>query len=80
MLEGEYLELVQDLKDKFDEKDREVKEVNDKYDNLKKDFLSAYGFIRVIDNLTSTGFIDVELIELIQILRSFLSDVYDELD
>lgn len=77
MLEGEYLELVNDLKIKFDEKDREVSRTREINKELKKIILSVYGFIRVMDHTTSN--VDLELMELIETLRAYLSDVYDDL-
>ena len=76
MLEGEYLELVNDLKCKFDEKDREVLRTSEINKELKKIILSVYGFIRVMDHNTN---VDFEVREMVEILRSYLSDVYDDL-
>lgn len=77
MLEGQYLEMVNDLKKKFDEKDQEVQNIKDKIKEIKKNFLSCYGFIRIIDQVHNDEF---ELNGLLEILRAYMSDMYDELN
>lgn len=74
MLEGEYLELVNDLKKRFDVKEKEMEDVKNKYVNLLKVFISAYGFIRVIDSCEDLN----EKEGLLEILRSYLSERFDE--
>ena len=77
MLEGEYLELVNDLKKKFDEKEREVDKIKEECAELKKVFISAYGFIRVMDIMADNSEIDFEIKGMISIIRSFLSEMFD---
>lgn len=79
MLEGEYLELVNDLKTRFDEKDAEVKKVLERIENLEKTVISAYGFIRIMDFLATDTEIDFEIKGMIDILRSYLSNEYDNI-
>ncbi len=77
MLEGEYLELVNDLKKKFDQKEKEVDKIKQECEELKKIFISAYGFIRIMDIMADNTDIDFEIKGMISIIRSFLSDMFD---
>lgn len=79
MLEGEYLELVNDLKSRFEEKDAEVKKVVERNDELQKIVISCYGYIRILDYMAENAEIDFEIKGMIEILRSYLSNSYDEL-
>tara|TARA_R100001440_G_scaffold47100_1_gene66895 strand:- start:752 stop:994 length:243 start_codon:yes stop_codon:yes gene_type:complete len=79
MLEQEYLELVNQLKEQFDEKENEVKSIKEENENLKKIFISAYGFIRIIDNMATDTDIDFEVKSMIDVLRGYLSNEYDDL-
>ena len=77
MLEGEYLELVNQLKEQFDIKEKEVTKMQDQIAELKKCIISAYGFIRIIDMVSEHAELDYEVKNMIEILRTFLSDSYD---
>ena len=79
MLEGEYLELVAQLKKDFDLKEAKMNKLQEENDNLKKIFISCYGSIRVLDYLASGSDIDLEVQGLIDIIRGYLSDTYDNL-
>ena len=76
MLEGEYLELVNDLKKRFDEKEKEMERIEEENTDLKKLFYSVYGFVRIID--ITDDYSDKE--SMLEILRSFLSERYDMLN
>ena len=79
MLEQEYLELVNQLKESFEEKDNELNKIKNENQELKKIILSAYGFIRIMDHFASDGDdIDFEIKGMIDILRGYLSSVYDD--
>lgn len=77
MLEGEYLELVNQLKEQFDIKEKELTKMQDEIAELKKCIISAYGFIRIIDMVSEHAELDYEVKNMIEILRTFLSDSYD---
>lgn len=77
MLEGEYLEMCEDLQKKFTEKDLEMEKIKEKYEDLKKSFLSAYGFVRILDYNAQLD--ELEMRGLLEILRAYMSDIYDEL-
>ena len=77
MNEGQYLELVNQLKEQFDIKEKEVTKMQDEIAELKKCIISAYGFIRIIDMVSEHAELDYEVKNMIEILRTFLSDSYD---
>ena len=80
MLEGEYLELVAQLQEKYNEITSKLESIERRSKEIKKDMISAYGVIRVLDQLIDSNPIgyDEELVVLVQVLRSFLSDSVDE--
>jgi hypothetical protein len=75
MLEQEYLELTNQLKESFDEKDREVEEIKEKLTDMKKIFISAYGFVRVMSEVEDWS----EKEALLQLLRSYLSEHFENI-
>lgn len=74
MLEQEYIELTNQLKEQFDEKDKQVEKIKEKHINLLKNFLSVYGFIRIIDTAEPD-----EKDLMIEVLREFLSHIFDNI-
>ena len=77
MLEGEYLELCDQLKEKYDLMEKENEKIKQQQETLLKELISCYGMIRIIDNLTEQSFIDAHVKTMIEILRSHLSDIFD---
>jgi len=80
MLEGEYLELVKQLKDKYDEVEAKLESIERRDKELRKDFISAYGIARLLDHLIDINPVgyDVEVVTLVECLRGFLSDSIDK--
>lgn len=80
MLEGEYLDLVKQLKDKYDEIEAKLESIERKDNELRKDFISAYGIARLLDHLIDINPIgyDNEIVVLVECLRGFLSDSIDK--
>jgi len=79
MNEGEYLEMVNQLKKKYDENELRVKEVRENYELLVKEVVSVYGVFRLIDKLIDyEQEIDTEIRVLCSALRSQLSELYEE--
>ena len=79
MMEQEYLEMVNQLKDKYDE-------ITDKLDriellelDMKKDLITAYGVVRMLDNLISNSHIgyDNEVVVIVEVLRGLMSNSMD---
>tara|TARA_R110002153_G_scaffold268542_1_gene433368 strand:- start:37 stop:300 length:264 start_codon:yes stop_codon:yes gene_type:complete len=74
-----YLDMVGQLKDKFDEVEQKLDTIEKRDKQLRKDFITAYGTIRLLDHLISNspvGF-DDEVVILVEVLRGFLSDCVD---
>jgi hypothetical protein len=70
MLEGEYLEMVNQLKTEFDKKDKELQDLKERHIEVFKNLISVYGYIRVMDEASHE-----DIGGLIEILRSYLSDI-----
>jgi len=80
MLEGEYLELANQLKEKYDEIEQKLESIERREKDLIKDFITAYGVVRILDHLmeiTPVGY-DVEVVTLVETLRGFLSTSMDK--
>tara|TARA_R110001606_G_scaffold70265_1_gene160663 strand:- start:10781 stop:11035 length:255 start_codon:yes stop_codon:yes gene_type:complete len=75
MLEQDYLELVNQLKTKFDDLEKAEKIQKKKLNEMTKNLCVAYGAIRMVDEMT----IECELPEVMEFLigmcRATLSDV-----
>ena len=80
LLEGEYLELVGQLKLKYDEIEAQMATVTRLEKVIKKDLITAYGVVRLVDHLLDTNPIgyDNEMVVLIEMLRGVLSDSVDK--
>lgn len=78
MTEGEYLELANQLKESFDEKDKQVDLLLKENEELKKNFISIYGMLRVIDYYSQGNIDDQVVITLIETARGYASSVLDE--
>jgi len=80
MLEGEYLELTNQLKEKYDEIEAKLESIERRDKEIRKDFITAYGVARLLDHLIDINPIgyDVEIVTLIEHLRGFLSDAIDK--
>jgi sugar-specific transcriptional regulator TrmB len=79
MNEGEYLELVNQLKEKFDKNENEMKKQREIVEAMRKDIISIYGFYRVIDNLIQIEGDYEEITLLSSSFRSMLSELFDSL-
>lgn len=80
MNEGEYLEMVNQLKEKYDEIEEKMATVARLETVIKKDLITAYGVVRLVDHLLDTNPIgyDNEMVVLIEMLRGVLSDSVDK--
>lgn len=79
MLEQEYLQLCEQLKNTYEEKEQELNKLKQQNQELKKNLMSCYGFIRIIDYIVDEGDVPFELRTLIDVFRGYLSDMYDDL-
>jgi len=78
MTEQQYLELANQLKESFDEKDKQVETLLKENEEIKKDFLSLYGILRVL-SYYSDGNVDEPMLTLIESARGFASSVIDDI-
>jgi len=78
MTEQQYLELANQLKESFDEKDKQVETLLKENEEIKKDFLSLYGILRVLSYF-SDGNVDEPMLTLIESARGFASSVIDDI-
>jgi len=79
LLEGEYLEMVAQLKDRYDEITAKLDRIELLELDMKKDLITAYGVVRMLDHLISTSHIpyDNEVITIVEVLRGLMSDTMD---
>jgi|TARA_R110000824_G_scaffold223407_1_gene411137 hypothetical protein len=75
MLENDYLELVNQLKSKFDELELKEKRQAIKLNEMTKKLAVAYGAARMVDEMTIDCQLPTVMEFLISICRSTLSDV-----
>jgi len=80
MLEGEYLEMADQLKKKYDEITDKMEKIELLAIDLKKDFMTAYGVVRLLDHLISSSPVpyDTEIVNLVECLRGLLSDCVEK--
>jgi hypothetical protein len=80
MMEQEYLEMVQQLKEKYDTITSKLDKIELMELDIKKDMISCYGVVRILDHLISTSMVgyDNEVITIVEVLRGMLSDCMDK--
>ena len=80
MNEGDYLDMVNQLKEKYDEVESKMETILNMEKIIKKDLIVAYGVARLLDHLMDSSVIpyDNEIIVLIEMLRGILSDSIDK--
>jgi hypothetical protein len=78
MTEQQYLELANQLKESFDKKDKEVETLLKENESIKKDFISLYGMLRVL-NYYAEGNVDEPILTLIESARGYASSVIDDI-
>lgn len=79
MLEGEYLLLADQLKQKYDDITAKLDRIELLELDMKKDLITAYGVVRMLDHLISTSHIpyDNEIITIVEVLRGLMSNAMD---
>ena len=80
LLEGEYLDMVGQLKLKYDEIEAKMSSIERLEKIMRKDLITAYGVVRLLDHLMDTNPIgyDNEIVVLVEMLRGVLSDCVDK--
>jgi len=79
MNEGQYLELVNQLKEKYDEINAKLDIIETNEMEMKKDMCSCYGVVRMLDHLISNSHIpyDNEVVVIVEVLRGLISSAMD---
>ena len=81
MIEEQYRELADHAREKFIELESKYNQEKVKYHELRKELLSAFGMIRIMDNILE----DDEALNghpckiILECVRGHLSDVYDKI-
>lgn len=77
--ENEYLELANDAQQRFNELDRKMKSKENEIKEIKKELISCYGYVRILDNLyQNQDETDPNIGLMIEVLREFLSQFTEE--
>ena len=80
MDEGMYLEAMNQLKEEYDKNESLIKKAKNNLTEYKKDLITCYGMIRLIDNvLEEDADFDNPVKIMIEVLRSFLSEKIEPL-
>tara|TARA_R110002167_G_scaffold85579_3_gene231997 strand:+ start:355 stop:657 length:303 start_codon:yes stop_codon:yes gene_type:complete len=79
MTEQQYIEMSNHLKETYDKISEKLFRSEIKIIDLKKDLITVYGLVRIIDNILDNLYeVPHEVVVLIECLRSHLSDVMDK--
>ena len=75
-----YLDMVGQLKEKYDEITSKLESIERRDKDLQKDFITAYGVVRLLDHLISSSDVEFhdEVVIMVECLRGFLSDSMDK--
>jgi hypothetical protein len=80
MTEGYYLEAMEQLKEKYDLNEYLMKKMEMSLTETKKELCTAYGMVRVLDNMIGKSYrVDSDIITLSESLRSHLSAVFEDM-
>ena len=77
--EGQYIEMANHLKETYDKMNEKLFKSEIKIIELKKELMTSYGLVRVIDNILEHLYdVPHEVVVLVECLRSHLSEVMDK--
>ena len=80
MTEGYYLEAMEQLKEKYDLNEYLMKKMEMRLTEIKKELCSAYGLVRVLDNMIGKCYgVDSDIITISESLRGHLSSVFEDM-
>ncbi len=79
-MEQDYLDMVGQLKLKYDEIEAKMSSIERLEKIMRKDLITAYGVVRLLDHLMDTSVVpyDNEIVVLVEMLRGVLSDCVDK--
>jgi len=77
--EQEYIQLDKDCKLKYDELQKIIQKKDDELQQIKKELISCYGYVRILDNLYNQQ-VDIEpnIEMMLNVLRDFLSQFAED--
>lgn len=82
MSEGMYVDAMNQLRDINNEREKELESQKEELKTLKKELLSAYGIVRLLDMLYNQHILDeegsIEIKILIETLRTYLSQFIED--
>jgi len=78
--EQDYLELAKEAKEKYEQLEEKINKKNEELHDIKKELISCYGYVRILDNLYSQQPTDIEpnIEIMLSVLRDFLSQFTEE--
>lgn len=77
--EQSYLELAEDAKNKYEEFEKIINKQKEELMDIKKELISCYGYVRILDNLyTQQGEIEPHIGVMLSVLRDFLSQFTED--
>ena len=80
MDEGMYLEAMNQLKEEYEKNESLIEKAKNNLTEYKKDLITCYGMIRLIDNVLEEDNYDEHPVKImIEVLRSFLSEKIEPL-
>lgn len=79
MIENDLLEMAEDCKTRIEEKNEQLEILKKDNHELKKEIMTAYGLVRILDNLLEECIIEREVKNISDVLRTHLSDLYDKI-
>ena len=80
MNEGYYLDAMNQLKEKFDNNEYLMKRIQKQNMELKKEIMTAFGCMRILDNLIHNSYgVDGDIVCLSESLRGHLSTFLDDI-
>jgi hypothetical protein len=78
--DNQYLIEMNEMKEMYEKKEQEINKYKTENYRLKKDLMSCYGMIRILDSQFNNGeFSGDEIKNIIEFLRSYLSNVFDDI-
>jgi len=77
--ENDYLELAADAQKRYNDMALKIKYKDDELLHLKKELISCYGYIRILDNVyQSQGEHEPTICMMIEVLREFMAQFAEE--
>tara|TARA_R110000772_G_scaffold111119_3_gene214878 strand:+ start:708 stop:971 length:264 start_codon:yes stop_codon:yes gene_type:complete len=77
--EQDYLELAEQSKNKYEELNNKILKKNEELQDIKKELISCYGYVRILDNLyNQQAETEPNISIMLDVLRDFLSQFTED--